>query len=523
MTENKIINQLDELINIGTAISAEKNQSKLLQDILDGAINITGADGGTLYLIDDQHIKMEIVHSKTLNMSLGGTSKQPVNMPLIPLYLADGSPNYTNVASCAYHKNTAINISNAYTDQTFDFSGTKKFDQINDYRSQSFLAVPMINHENDTIGVLQLINAIDQSSGTIISFDSVSLRFTKALASLAAIVLTKQQLINDLESMFESLIQLIATAIDEKSPYTGDHCRRVPELTLLIAKAAHQTQEGYLKDFTMSKKDVYELKIAGWLHDCGKITTPEYIIDKSTKLETIFDRIELITTRFEVLKRDAEIKMLKQIRLSPDQASIIEQAYKATIAQIEANLELIKQSNAGGEFMHEEAQQKITEISQGSWVSENSPQPILSKNEVKNLTITHGTLTSEERERINYHINATIAMLEKINFPKHLLNVPEYAGGHHEKMNGTGYPLGLKREEMSIQARAMAIADIFEALTAPNRPYKKAKKLSESIAILQKMKEDNHIDPDLFDAFIKEKVYLDYAHTFLDKSQIDMS
>jgi len=523
MTEHRIINQLDELINIGIAISAENNPAKLLQEILEGAIKITGADGGTLYLVQDNAMSMEIVQSHTLGIYLGGVSGNSVDMPVIPLLLSDGSKNYANVVTCTYHKNEPINIINAYTDQQFDFSGTKKFDQLNNYRSQSFLAVPMKNHEGDTIGVLQLINAMDTTSNVIIGFDDVSQRFVESLASLAAIVLTKQNLIDDLENMFESVIQLIATAIDDKSPYTGGHCRRVPELTLLLAEAAHNSQSNYLKDFTMTDKDRYELKIAGWLHDCGKITTPEYVVDKATKLETIFDRIDLIETRFEVLKRDAEIEMLKQtLASSPDDTAAIDKAYHEKIAQIEDDLAFIKKSNTGGEFMDKQDQQRIINMTKESWKLSNETVPLLSKNESDNLTIERGTLTGEERGVINHHIDATINMLDKINFPKHLLNVPEYAGGHHERMDGNGYPKGLKREDMSIQARSMAIADIFEALTAKDRPYKKGKKLSESIAILSKMKDGNHVDPDLYDAFIKEKVYLKYAHEFLDSYQIDM-
>ncbi len=522
MTENRIIDQLDELINIGIAISSETNPIKLLQNILDGVINITAADGGTLYLVKDNFMAMEIVKTKTLGISLGGLSGNSVGMPPIPLYLSDGSKNYSNVVTCTYHKNIPINIINAYHNQTFDFSGTKKFDLLNNYRSQSFLSVPMKNHEGDTIAVLQLINATDPVSGDIVGFDAISQRFTEALGSLAAIVLTKQSLIGDLENMLESLIKLIATAIDDKSPYTGGHCRRVPVLTMLLAEAAHKVEEGYLKDFSMTPADRYELKIAGWLHDCGKIITPEHIVDKSTKLETIFDRIELIETRFEVLKRDAEIEFLKQSIATPDKTAALEKTYHVKISKIEENFAFIKKSNTGGEFMDEKDQNKILALCHDIWILSNNRLPILSKNEADNLIIARGTLTTKERGIINYHINATISMLEAISFPKHLSKVPEYAGGHHERMDGKGYPKGLNREEMSIQTRAMAIADIFEALTAKDRPYKEGKKLSEALAILAKMKEEQHIDPDLYDVFIKDKVYLAYAKEFLDENQIDV-
>jgi HD-GYP domain-containing protein (c-di-GMP phosphodiesterase class II) len=522
MSIHKIINQLDDLINIGIAISSESDPKRLLQNILEGAIRITCADAGTLYLVRDKQIHMEIVQSKSLSISLGGVSGNSVDMPPIPLFTFDDEKNYSNVVTCTYHKNEPINIINAYTDQTYDFSGTKKFDQINNYRSQSFLAVPMRNHENETIGVLQLINATDETSDVIIGFDGVSQRFTEALASLAAIVLTKHDLINDLQNMFESLIELIATAIDDKSPATGGHCRRVPVLTMLLADSAHNCAEGYLKDFRMSKKDRYELKIAGWLHDCGKITTPEYVVNKSSKLETIFDRIELIETRFEVLKRDAEIELLKKTLADNSNTEILAMAYQKKIAQIEDDFSFLKKANIGGEFMEKKDQERVLSMCQQNWKLSNNLIPLLSKNECDNLNIPKGTLTNEERSIINQHINVTISMLDKIHFPSYLNNVCEYAGGHHERMDGKGYPNGLTREEMSVQARVMAIADIFEALTAKDRPYKTGKKISESIAILTKMKDDNHVDPDLFDIFIKDKLYLTYANEFLDEYQIDM-
>jgi HD-GYP domain-containing protein (c-di-GMP phosphodiesterase class II) len=520
---DRIIKQLEKLIEIGIALSSKMDTEHLLEMILFGAKSITGADGGTLYSIQENTIRMEIVHSSSLNLWLGGKSKKPINLPpIIPMYNPDGSPNLSNIVSYSCHKRTPVNIADVYNDSQFDFSGPKKFDKLNNYRSKSFLTVPLYNHENDTIGVLQLINAIDENTGEVIAFDEFSYRFTQAVASQAAIVLTKQHLIDDLELMFESLIHLVATAIDDKSPYTGGHCRRVPELTMMLAEAAHNTDTGYLKNFTMTDADRYELKIAGWLHDCGKITTPEYVVDKATKLETIFDRLELVKTRFELLKRDAKIKMLEQKIAKPADREAIETAYQAEIKKIEDDFAFIKKSNTGGEFMSAADKERVLSISQGKWSLEGETLPVLSQNEVDNLIIERGTLTASERQVINHHIVATIAMLNKIKFPKHLRRVAEYAGGHHEKMDGTGYPNKLTREQMSVQARVMAIADIFEALTAGDRPYKPGKTVSQALSILKKMKEEQHIDPDLYDAFIEKKIYLQYAQKFLSPGQIDV-
>jgi HD-GYP domain-containing protein (c-di-GMP phosphodiesterase class II) len=519
---DKIAQQLEQLLNIGIAVSSETDTAKLLDSIVYGAKSITGADGGTLYLVKNDYIRMEIVQSSSLGIALNRASNQPIEMPDIPLYMQDGSLNLSNVVSCVYHNNQTINIQDAYHSQQFDFSGTKIFDQKNHYRSKSFLAVPMRNHEGDTIGILQLINAIDRNSNEIVVFDAVAQRFTEALASQAATVLTKLQLIDGLEGMFETLIRLIATAIDEASPYTGGHCRRLPELTMMIAEAAHNTQEGYLKEFVMTDKDRYELTIASWLHDCGKITTPVYVIDKATKLETIFDRISLVESRFEILKRDAEITMLKNMRQYPDQQLQLEKDFLQRIEQLESDLLFIKNANKGGEFLSAEDQQRIIDLGKQTLYLFKQEVSLLTENEIYNLNIPRGTLTPEERQVINQHIVTTIAMLDKIPFPKHLKNVPEYACGHHERMDGKGYPNHLTREQLSIPARTMAIADIFEALTAKDRPYKEPKKLSEALFILGKMKDDQHIDPDLYDAFITQKVYLKYAHKFLDSAQIDI-
>ena len=296
---------------------------------------------------------------------------------------------------------------------------------------------------------------------------------------------------------------------------------------MMIAEACHKQASGPLKDFNMTDKDRYELEIAGWLHDCGKVTTPEYVVDKATKLETIYDRINTVDTRFEVLKRDARIQMLENInqRRSTDagaDCSDLEAEYETRIKQLDDDREFVRHSNIGGEFMDAAAQQRIRDIADYRWIDATGKSAqFFNEDEIKNLTISRGTLTKEEREVINNHMAVTIKMLEKLPFPRHLMNVPEYAGGHHERMDGKGYPKGLTREQMSLQARMMGIADIFEALSASDRPYKTGKPLTECLQILGFMKKDHHIDPDIFDVFVRDKVYLRYAEAFLPKNQID--
>jgi HD-GYP domain-containing protein (c-di-GMP phosphodiesterase class II) len=506
--------RLEQLNAIGASLSAERDINRLLEAILTAAKSITRADGGTLYrLTGERTLRFEIVRTSSLKYYLGGTTGNPVPFYPIQLY-REGQPNHNMVAAYAALTGKTVNIADAYAAEGFDFTGTRAFDHKTGYRSKSFLTVPMRNHEHEIIGVLQLINAQDPRTGEIVAFSASDQRLAESLASQAAIALTNRMLINQLEQLFESFINLMNTAIDEKSPYTGGHCQRVPVLTMLLAEAVNETKEGPLKDFHMSDKDRYELKIAGLLHDCGKVTTPVHVVDKATKLESIFDRVHLVDTRFEVLKRDAQIDALKN--------KLGDKELRQRLRQLDDDRKFLHACNVGGERMREEDMEQVRRIAQYRWRDmAGHDVSFLTEDEVKNLTIRSGTLTEDERKIINHHIVATIKMLEALPWPRHLTNVPEYAGGHHERMDGKGYPKGLTREQMSVQARCMGIADIFEALTAKDRPYKKGKTLSESLEILGKFRLNGHIDPDLFDVFVRRKVYRRYAEMFLDTEQID--
>jgi len=530
-TIEDLFRRFEQLNEIGAALSHERDIDKLLEIILVAAKTITHADGGTLYRVteDERSLRFEIMRNDSLGIAMGGTSGNPISFPLLPLRTESGEPNNSMVAAYAAIHQETVSIADAYEAEGFDFSGTRKFDERTGYRSQSFLTVPMKNHENAVIGVLQLINAIDPDSGKVASFSSADQRLAESLASQAAIALTNRQLINQLERLFESFIQLINVAIDEKSPYTGGHCERVPVLTMMLAEAVNDTRQGPLADFGMTDQDRYELRIAGLLHDCGKVTTPVHVVDKATKLQTLFDRIHLVDTRFEVLKRDARIAMLEAklaLREARDARaeSALETDLARTLRQFESDRDFLRHANIGSEAMTADDQERVSRIGKGyQWADiEGRQSSFLTDDEQENLSIRAGTLTQKEREIINYHIVATIKMLEQLPWPKHLRKVPEYAGGHHERMDGKGYPKGLRREQMSVQARVMGIADIFEALTARDRPYKRGKTLSESLEILGKFKLNGHIDPDLFDVFVRQKVYLKYAEKFLDPEQIDM-
>lgn len=514
------LERFELLYRVGIALSAEHNTDRLIEMILVEAQKLCNADGGTLYLVKEaKELSFAILRTDSLDVALGGTTGKAIDLPPIPLRdPATGSPNKKNVASYATWLKHSVNIEDAYDAKGFDFSGMKRFDERNGYRSRSFLTIPLATNEGIVIGVIQLINARDHV-GNVKAFSKENQRVVEALCSQAAIALYNQLLLDDQRRLLESFIKLIASAIDAKSPYTGAHCERVPILTEMLARSVCDASDGPFANFALSDEEWYELHIAAWLHDCGKITTPVHVMDKATKLETITDRMDSVRARFEILKRDAEIAALKrQLDGKGDEDDTL---LAAEHARLDAELAFLEASNIGGEFLSPEKQARIGEIGARQVTLAGQTRALLSEDEVTNLSISRGTLLPAERLIINGHMVQTIKMLEALPFPSNLKRVPEYAGGHHEKMDGTGYPKGLFAGDMSVPARIMAIADVFEALTADDRPYKKAKKLSETMRIMGFMKRDNHLDPELFDHFVRTGVYLEYARRFLAPHLID--
>ncbi|SFB89702.1 HD family phosphohydrolase [Pseudoalteromonas denitrificans] len=504
------MNSIEHFVEIGIALSSEKNHHVLLEKILKSAMQLASADAGTIYSVSSENkLVFETLLNNSLNSHLGGTTGKAIEYPNIPVFQF-GEINKNAMVAVAAASGEIINIKDAYTNTDYNFCAAKEMDKLTGYKTQSVLTLPMKNHQEELNGVIQLINASD-GNGNVIPFSDDIQRTTHALTSLAAIIITNKQLINEMEHLFSSFSKLIASAIDKKSPYTGEHCRRVPVITMMLAKACHKTTSGPLNEFHMDKEDFHELNVAAWLHDCGKIATPEYVMDKPTKLSTVFDRIEIIEARFEIASRD----IYNSKKLDDQNKAVL-------LKQLDIDRDFIRKANTGGEFFDNNKINHIYSIAKQYQISiAGVKQSVISDDEVYNLIIKRGTINPKERKIINGHMDVTVEMLESMPFPKHLQRVPEFACGHHEKMDGTGYPKGLTREQMSIPARMMAIADVFEALTANDRPYKPPKTLSETLTIMGVMKLDNHLDPDLFDVFINKKVYIEFAKKYLLPTQID--
>ena len=538
-------------LDIASSLASETNYDKLLARVLKEMSEITEAKSGILYLYQPQDKAMQVVQAyvdhQVLETSAHSISMADETHPVIQACKSRSSICQLQAADLARYFSTL-----PATDHT-----------------TTLIAIPLKDRNNTLVGAIALV--IDDAD-----IDPGRQAMAEAVSGAAAVAIENQRLIQEQKALLEAFIQLIASAIDAKSPYTGGHCQRVPVLTKLLAQAACKETEGPFAGFQLSEAEWEELHIAAWLHDCGKVTTPEYIVDKATKLETLYDRIHEIRMRFEVLKRDAQIDYWQAVA-NGGNATELKTQLDANIAKLDSDFIFLAECNEGGEFMapdkiariqgiaghhwlrtlsdrigisHDEKERKnrttepslpvqeqllsdkpehiFTRSSRDTITPDNPwgfkvkvPEHLYNRGEVYNLTVARGTLSEEERYKINEHMIQTIMMLEKLPFPRHLARVPEIAGGHHEKMNGTGYPKRLAAADMSIPARMMAIADIFEALTAADRPYKKGKTLSEAIKIMSFMKKDQHIDAELFGLFLKSGAYLEYGKAFMNPEQID--
>lgn len=518
---------IQRLHAIGAALSAEHDLDRLLVMILSQAKQFTHADGGTLYLKsdDDKQLEFTVVESDSLNIRMGGTHGQMAWTP-IDLYTAGGTWNRKMVASLCALTGEVINIKDVYNQEGFNFEGTKAFDRKTGFRSRSMIVVPMKNHENEVIGVCQLINRQIPGTRTVIPFGPDDEQSTLSLASLAAVAITNAKLINDMRVLLEAFISSISSVIDAKSPYTGGHVRKVADLTMRMAEKINTTGHGIYGDVHFDFDQLNELKIAALMHDVGKIATPEYVVDKSTKLETICDRMELIRTRYEVIKRDMAIEWLKDRQTASDtgdRASVLEadRRYDLQLSELAEELTFLETANLASRRITAHDIDRIREIAGRAWNDNGVTKPLLSEEEVENLSIINGTLNRKEREIIRAHARMSLVMLGRLPFPKKLKRIPEIAGAHHEKLNGKGYPRGLSGETLSLESRILALADIFEALTASDRPYKDANTLTQVKTILQHMVTAGELDRDLVQFFYDRNIHLEYADKELMPDQID--
>lgn len=563
--------QISRLAAIGAALGAEKDMPTLLEMILVELMRLNNADGGTFYLVKSDKkgnpvaLQWVVVSNQTLKLWQGGTSGNPITIPDIPLYI-DGKENHNNASAHVALTGEIINLEDVYTAEGFDFKGAKRFDEMNNYRTKSMLVFPLKNHENEIVAVLQLINALD-ASRNIIPFPKENELLNLSLAMQAAVAITNTQLIRSLKELLDSFIQAIAQSIDAKDEVTGGHISRVAILTMMIAEAINESKTPPFDKIYFNQDELYELKMAAWLHDTGKITTPDTVIFKATKLEGYVDRIDLIKQRFETIRCLKQNEVLKRKLTAYEKGEVNlndftkwDEELNQELSKIEEYWRLIEQYNIGSEFLKNEiAEQfkkiaaetydipddlalnqnipyagylsRLTWVNEQQWVGPRETRPMpkqsnkrnyLTANELFNLLIAKGTLNSDEKAKMNDHVQQTINILEKLPFPRKLQNVAVYAGGHHEFVNGKGYPKGLKGDELPLQAKIMALADVFEALSAPDRPYKKAKPISEVLKILTTMVNFEELDKNVYELFIQSGVMAKYVKDYVLPVQIDI-
>lgn len=495
-------------MEISTALSKEKDLGKILGMILEEAMEYTGAEGGTIYLKEYNHLTFKAVKNDKL-----GIYEMNRDLPKIQLY-RNGYENRENVSAvCAIYKKT-INIPDIYLYHFdgFNFEGTKKFDKANNYRSKSMLVIPMINQDDEVVGVMQLINKT--SYDEVVAFTHNDIEMTTTYANLAASAIAKNWLIEDLEKLVHSFLESISYALSVKSPYGYGHINRVKDLMVNVAKEIHADEVTY-KDVRYTDEEFQELELAAWMHDIGKIATPEHILDKATRLETLYDRINVIEMRFNYIKSslanqvlDARCKFLNgDYRIRMDD---IEHRHKLKIAELDEDLLFLKRANKPFTIMGDVEIEKIKEIAQKSFMIDGKYINLLNYDEIQYLTIRSGTLSNEERNKINEHAKTTYDMLKMITFPKKYSKVTEIASGHHEKLNGKGYPMGLQGEEISFETRLLAVIDILEALTASDRPYKRAKTEQETFDILDLMVQKGELDGTLVAFMRKARIFDKY-------------
>ncbi|MEO5339018.1 MAG: GAF domain-containing protein [Magnetococcus sp. MYC-9] len=571
--------KLEQLVGLGIALSQEHDQARFMEMILQGARSLAQADGGMLFLRDEEDVlHCEIIVIESLHICLADRTGRNLYQSPVPIRdPATGQADPRNLLTHTLLVEQTIQVGHSYEDVAFDFSCLHALDEKHRYRSISLLSVPLKFRQGDVRGVLLLINARHAESGAVVPFSRRRVHFVESLASQAAVALDNSSLVTAQERLMESIIMLMAAATDAKSPYTGGHCARVPELCRLLAEAMCETKQGAFAEAAMSAEEHHAFRLAAWLHDCGKVATPEYVVDKATKLEAIHNRIHEIRTRFEVLHRDITIEYQQALLTGGQDPEWLHRRMTEAFAVLEEEFAFVARCNVGGEFMTPEQIARLEQIGARTWERHfddrlglsygerkrldhlpgqmlpawerllddkpehlfprdpgdatdlmekygiRIPRPTLlyNRGELYNLRVSQGTLTEEERFKVNEHAILTIIMLGQLPFPKHLAQIPEIAGGHHETMIGTGYPRRLTRSEMSVQARMLAIADIFEALTAADRPYKEPKRLSEALAIMRGMRDRQQIDADLFALFLTSGVYQRYAEQYLMPEQLD--
>ena len=519
---------LETLISVGMALSRGHSFPQLFRRILQATQDAADAEGGSLYIVDEKNrcLKIVVLVNRKLGMENSVDDFDPLNIEgiiSVPLYDESGAARRQTVSVSAYLNRKPVLINSIAEDGGYDFAQVRRFDQEHHYETRSLLTVPLFAHDDRVIGIVQLVNA-GAAGGGGADFDPAQIRFIEALSAQMGMVLNNALLVAEAENLLISVVRMVGVAIDEKSAHTSGHCRRVTLLTMMFAQAVAEIKEGKFKDFSMTDDDRRELEMSALLHDIGKIITPVHVLDKQTKLQKVFDKIELVRARFAALRLNFQLNHLRRKLREFGYEKILNDiendgAIAEFDAQCSGDLEFLEKCNRGEIFMGGEQEQK--RLAALAAIKADGAGCLLDEEDCKSLAVKRGTLNPEERKIMEEHVSISIRLLKSLPWPRDLRRVAEYAGGHHENINGSGYPNKLTGDQMSVPARILGIADRFEGLSAWDRPYRKEMPLSKVLHIMRAMESDGEIDKDLFALFLEQKVYLNYARRHMPERLID--
>lgn len=475
--------EIERLLNIGIELSANADSDSLMREIVDVAMDLTDCDGGTLYILENGALSFHIMITISLGIDRGGHG-QKIELPPVEL-------RETNVCARAAMDKMLISVADVYEDQRFDFSGPRRYDEMTGYRTQSMLVIPMLDDKGDTIGVLQLLNAKDEK-GNVTPFPKDCEQVIQSLASQAAIRLTNLNYSREITSLLESMVQVLSTAIDARSPYNANHTRNMAR----YGKNFLAWLRKHAPDKAMTPQEEREFLMAVWLHDVGKLGIALSVMDKASRIEGFEDAI---CQRFELIELLSEISYLR--------GEIPLESYEKTKQELHEGLETIRSANSAG-FLSDELLAGIQEISRRKYVDRDGiTKNWLTASETETLSIRKGTLTPKEREIMESHVVLTRKMLERIRFSKEYSHVTQWASNHHELVNGSGYPQHLMGKDLSFQERLLTILDIFDALTASDRPYRKAIPREKAFEILRSMVKEGKIDGEILELYLQSKAW----------------
>ena len=516
---------IESLNKIGNALSTDVDLTNVFDLILSMAINYTNADGATIYMVskDGKKLDFKLIYNKSLGIDQLDR-QQDNEWPSIPLFNPDGSPRTDSLEAYVFHNKITLDLDDVYESANQYKNGVVISDISHGYRCKSMLTIPLLDHENNVLGLIQVINAID-ADGMIVSFDDRDKELLKSLASQAALAVSHRNLLEGMETLLMQFMRVIATAIERKSTYSSRHISRVVKLTEMLAQEINKAQSGVYKDISFTADQLRELSMAALTHDLGKIVTPKYIIDKSTRLFCVLDKIDLVQLRFSRMK--LLCRLLKESMNTEDFADFIQASFGTQVPVkglenwLDKQFEWLRQINETEEYLSEEVLDRVQTLADIHITYDGEEYYLLSPDEKLNLKVRQGTLNPEERKLMREHVWITLELLSQLSFPKKYQNVANIAASHHENLLGTGYPRGLKAEQLSIQSRILAMADIFEAITASDRPYKTPHTLSESLIILAKAVRKGKLDGDLMDIFLDSGLYMVYARDSLEAELID--